>query len=135
MQIDSIKPTTQTFIRRIKQSFTTKFCKLKTLVKDVFERTPDESKYFILNGKKIRDKGFLGGPRELPNSVTGPSDLAGISWGRVIFYPEDVEKMKNMTSRERIEFKKKLIDEKKYTCTKPSKFLDLSGSKEFDEYL
>ena len=135
MQIDSIKPTQLPLIRRIKQSFTRNFCSLKTLVKDVFERTPDESKYFVLNGRKIRDKGFLGGPRELPNSVTGPSDLAGISWGRIVFYPEDIEKMKNMTSRERIEFKKKLIEENRFTCTKPSKTLDLSDCKDFDEYL
>ena len=126
MQIDSITPTTQPLISRIKQSFTTKFCRLKTLVKDVFER--EKTQYLVIDGKKIKEK-------DLPNSVTGPSDLAGISWGRIIFYPEDVEKMKNMTSRERIEFKKKLIDEKKYTCTKPSKILDLSGSKELDEYL
>ena len=43
--------------------------------------------------------------------------------------------MKNMTSRERIEFKKKLIEENRFTCTKPSKILDLSDCKDFDEYL
>ena len=46
MQIDSLRPTTQPLISRIKQSFTTKFCRLKTLVKDVFER--EKTQYLII---------------------------------------------------------------------------------------
>ena len=118
MKIDSIKPTENRFIKKVKQAFSNRFSKLKTLAKDVFERTPDESKYFVLNGKKIRDKGFLGGPRELPNSVTGPSDLKGITWNRIEYYPEDIEKIKTMTDRECIEYKGKLIEQNKYRLGK-----------------
>ena len=118
MKIDSIKPTENRFIKKVKQAFSNRFSRLKALAKDVFERTPDESKYFVLNGKKIRDKGFLGGPRELPNSVTGPSDLKGITWNRIEYYPEDIEKMKTMTDRECIEYKGKLIEQNKYRLGK-----------------
>ncbi len=118
MKIDSIKPTKNRFIKKFKQTLSNRFSKLKTLAKDVFERTPDESKYFVLNGKKFRDKGFLGGPRELPNSVTGPSDLKGITWNRIEYYPEDIEKMKTMTDRECIEYKGKLIEQNKYRLSK-----------------
>ena len=34
---------------------------------------------------------------------------------RYVFPPEDVEKMKGMTSKERCEYKRQLIDEGKYT--------------------
>ena len=118
MKIDSIKPTENRFIKKVKQAFSNRFSRLKALAKDVFERTPDESKYFVLNGKKIRDKGFLGGPRELPNSVTGPSDLKGITWNRIEYYPEDIEKIKTMTDRECIEYKGKLIEQNKYRLGK-----------------
>ena len=110
--------TNQSIMTRVKHHLANQFGKLKTLAKDVFERTPDESKYFVLNGKKIRDKGFLGGPRELPNSVTGPSDLKGITWNRIEYYPEDIEKMKTMTDRECIEYKGKLIEQNKYRLSK-----------------
>ena len=106
--------TNQSIITRVKHHLANKFGKLKTLAKDVFERTPDESKYFVLNGKKIRDKGFLGGPRELPNSVTGPSDLKGIKWGEIEYYPEDIEKMKNMNIDEILLYKKELIEKHQY---------------------
>ena len=107
--------TNQSIITRVKHHLANKISRLKTLAKDVFERTPDESKYFVLNGKKIRDKGFLGGPRELPNSVTGPSDIKGITWSELEFYPEDLEKMKKMkTARERINYKKRLIEQRHF---------------------
>lgn len=106
--------TNQSIITRVKHHLANKFSKLKTLAKDVFERTPDESKYFVLNGKKIRDKGFLGGPRELPNSVTGPSDIKGFKWGKLIFSLEDEKKLQQMKGCEGIEYVKKLISEGKY---------------------
>ena len=118
MQIKAINEcqhtTNQSIITRVKHHLANKFGKLKTLAKDVFERTPDESKYFVLNGKKIRDKGFLGGPRELPNSVTGPSDLKGIKWGEIEYYPEDIEKMKKMNIDEILLYKKELIEKHQY---------------------
>ena len=109
MKIDSIKTTENRFIKKVKQAFSNRFSKLKTLAKDVFER--EEQQYLIINGKKIKEK-------DLPNSVTGPSDLKGITWNRIEYYPEDIEKMKTMTDRECIEYKGKLIEQNKYRLGK-----------------
>ncbi len=106
--------TNQSIITRVKHHLANKFSKLKTLAKDVFERTPDESKYFVLNGKKIRDRGFLGGPRELPNSVTGPSDLKGITVKKVVLSDKDMQIMSTMSYEEKIAYRSKLLDEGKY---------------------
>ena len=114
MKIHTKRPLQNIHILELKQRCYKKFSKLKTLAKDVFERTPDESKYFVLNGKKIRDRGFLGGPRNLPNSVTGPNDIKGFKWGELIFSPEDEKKLQQMKGREGIEYVKKLISEGKY---------------------
>ena len=38
------------------------------------------------------------------------------------FYPEDEEKMKNMTTREQIEFRRKLKDENRYIILNPEVF-------------
>ena len=105
MQIDSIKPTTQPLIRRIKQSFTKKFSRLKILVKDVFER--EKTQYLVIDGKKIKEK-------DLPNSVTGPSDIAGITWSKISFYPEDLAKMEHMNVDERLKYKRMLIEQNRY---------------------
>ena len=76
------------------------------LAQDVFELGKDN--YVILNGKKILEK-------DLPNSVSGPSDYVGIiSHGQVEFYPEDIEKMKHMKVNERIKFKSKLIEQNRF---------------------
>ena len=76
----------------------------------VVEMSPDGE--YIVNGRIMRDVGYKGGPRELPNSVTGPHDYAGFkSAGRVEFYPEDIEKMKYMNVDERIEYKSKLSEQ------------------------
>ena len=105
MKIDSIKATENRFIKKFKQAFSNRFSKLKTLAKDVFER--EEQKYLIINGKKIKEK-------DLPNSVTGPSDLKGIKWGEIEYYPEDIEKMKNMNIDEILLYKKELIEKHQY---------------------
>ena len=105
MKIDSIKTTENRFIKKVKQAFSNRFSKLKTLAKDVFER--EEQKYLIINGKKIKEK-------DLPNSVTGPSDLKGIKWGEIEYYPEDIEKMKNMNIDEILLYKKELIEKHQY---------------------
>ena len=53
--------------------------------------------------------------RDLPNFVTGPSDIEGITWSEIKFYPEDEAILKTMKDvRERIEYQSKLIDEGKY---------------------
>ena len=110
MQIKAINEcqhtTNQSIITRVKHHLADKLGKLKTLAKDVFER--EEQQYLIINGKKIKEK-------DIPNSVTGPSDLKGIKWGEIEYYPEDLEKMKKMkTARERINYKKQLIEQRHF---------------------
>ena len=106
MKIESVKPTENRFIKKIKQTLSNRFSKLKTLAKDVFER--EEQQYLIINGKNIKEK-------DLPNFVTGPSDIKGITWSELEFYPEDLEKMKKMkTARERINYKKRLIEQRHF---------------------
>ena len=110
MQIETIKRTQyfnqKPIMTKIKQVFNRKLNKLKTLVKDIF--ICQEQNYIIIDGKKIKEK-------DLPNSVTGPSDIKGITWGELEFYPEDLEKMKKMkTARERINYKKRLIEQRHF---------------------
>ena len=108
MQIDTIKfkSTSQLSIIKFKKGVLTKFSKLKTLVKDVFER--EKQNYLIIDGKKIKEK-------DLPNCISGPSDFKGLTWGRVRFYTEDIEKMKNMDISERLAYKGKLIQQNRFT--------------------
>ena len=106
MKISPIKnASNMSIVKRIKNMFSNCTLKLKTLTKDVFER---RNKYIIFDGKKMRE-------RDLPNFVTGPSDIEGITYSKVKFYPEDEAVMAKMkTAREQIEYASKLIDEGKY---------------------
>ena len=106
MKISPIKNTSNiSIVKHIKNMFHNCGLKLKTLTKDVFER---KEKYIIFDGKKMRE-------RDLPNFVTGPSDIEGITWSKIKFYPEDEEIMAKMkTAREQIEYASKLIDEGKF---------------------
>ena len=106
MRISSIKNASNiSIVKRIKNMFVNCTLKLKTLTKDVFER---KEKYIIFDGKKMRE-------RDLPNFVTGPSDIEGITWSKIKFYPEDEAIMAKMkTAREQIEYASKLIDEGKF---------------------
>ena len=86
-------------VKRIKNMFSNCKLKLKTLTKDVFE---NRNKYIVFDGKKIRE-------RDLPNCVTGPSDIEGVTWSKIKYCPEDEAILKTMKdARERIEYKKKL---------------------------
>ena len=79
----------------------------------VVEMSPDGE--YIVNGRIMRDVGYKGGPRELPNSVTGPHDYAGFkSAGKVEFYPEDIEKMKHMSDNKCLEYMSKLIEQNRF---------------------
>ncbi len=106
--IKAVKIPKSSPLRRIKNFYSSGLLRLKTLVKDVFEKR--ESKYIIFDGKKMKE-------RDLPNYVTGPSDLKGVTWGTIKYFPEDVEKMKCMNVDERIRYKQKLIKENKYIET------------------
>ena len=106
MKISPIKNASNIpIIRRIKNMFVNCKLKIQTLTKDVFER---KDKYIIFDGKKMRE-------RDLPNFVTGPSDIEEITCREVKFYPEDEAIMAKMkTAREQIEYANKLIDEGKF---------------------
>ena len=107
MRISSIKNASNiSIVKRIKNMFVNCTLKLKTLTKDVFERKGN--KYIIFDGKKMRE-------RDLPNFVTGPSDIEGITWSKIKFYPEDEAIMAKMkTAREQIEYASKLIKARKF---------------------
>ena len=108
MKVPTITNTSNiSIVKRIKNMFHNCGLKLKTLTKDVFER---KEKYIIFDGKKMRE-------RDLPNYVTGSSDIdGGIIWGEIKFYPEDeaiMAKIKDI--KKRMEYGNKLIDEGKFT--------------------
>ena len=107
MKISPIKNASNIpIIRRIKNMFVNCKLKIQTLTKDVFER---KDKYIIFDGKKMRE-------RDLPNFVTGPSDIEEITCREVKFYPEDEAIMAKMkTAREQIEYTKKLKKAGRYT--------------------
>ena len=110
MKISPLKNTSNvSIVKRIKNMFSNCRLKLKTLTKDVFE---NRNKYIVFDGKKIRE-------RDLPNCVTGPSDIEGVTWSKIKFYPEDEAVMAKMkTAREQIEYTKKLKKEGRYTIVK-----------------
>ena len=127
MKITQIQPTAQIkqpIIKRIKKALIKPFANLKELVNDVFEY--QKPKYVIVDGKKVKTNCSWLSPRELPNSVSDQSDLVGVTWSQAVFAPEDMTKMKNMTAREAINYKKMLIEQKRYTITEPVEILDLS---------
>ena len=107
MKVPTITNTSNiSIVKRIKNMFHNCGLKLKTLTKDVFER--QKNKYIIFDGKKMRE-------RDLPNFVTGPSDIEGITWSEIKYYPEDEAILKTMKdARERIEYQSKLIKARKF---------------------
>ena len=122
MKVAQIRPTAQIkqpIIKRIKKALVKPFANLKNLVCDVFEY--QKPKYVIVNGKKVKTNCSWLSPRELPNSVSSPSDWVGVTWGKIIYYPEDLEKMKKMNIDERLAYKRKLIEERKFRLEEPPK--------------
>ena len=94
-------------IKKKFQMFGLAFSALGYAAKDIF--VPRKKVYVEIDGKKIDE-------RDLPNSVSGPSDWAGMKWGKIVFSPEDEEKLRSLESyEERQAFRNKLIDEGKYT--------------------
>ena len=112
MKIDTIQPTIS-MQGNLKKNISRKFAlagmflsEVGYLAKDIF--VPRKKVYVIIDGKKIDE-------RDLPNSVSGPSDWAGMKWERPHFSAEDKAKMEKMTPSERQEYREKLIKEGKYT--------------------
>ena len=113
MKIDTIQPAISmqgNLTKNIKQRcrmFGLAFSALGYAARDIF--VPRKKVYVEIDGKKIDE-------RDLPNSVSGPSDWAGMKWGKIVFSPEDEKKLRNLQSyEERQAFRNKLIDEGKYT--------------------
>ena len=112
MKIDAVQstiPMKGNPAKNIKQKcrmFALAFSALGYAAKDIF--VPCQKVYVEIDGKKIDE-------RDLPNSVSGPSDWAGMKWGKIVFSPEDEEKLRSLESyEERQAFRNKLIDEGKY---------------------
>ena len=104
----NLKISSCSIVKRIKNFFLPKGTKLQKIEKDVFEKAIDDGV------KKMPEK-KLGMPRKLPNCVSGPDEIFTETGGCYVrYYPEDVEKMKNMTEDEMINYKRKLIMQKRY---------------------
>lgn len=56
--------------------------------------------------------------RDAPNYAITEDDLKGMKATslRIVFSPEDEEKMRNMSPEERLDYQDKLLDEGKYRC-------------------
>ena len=108
MKVPSITNTAKSKIpvlKRIKNFFSNSKLKLRTLIADVYEC--HRTNYVIVDGKKVRE-------RDIPNFIGRPSDAEGITITRLKYYPEDIKKMEKMNVQEKIKYKNKLIEEKKY---------------------
>ena len=111
MKIEAIQPTIS-MQGNIKKNISRKFAlagmflsEVGYLAKDIF--VPRKKVYVEIDGKKIDE-------RDLPNSVSGPSDWAGMKWGKIVFSPEDEEKLKDMPYKDYVKYYDKLIKEGKY---------------------
>jgi len=123
MKIPAIKTNIQpkkTLLKKVKTFFREGIDALKYLTEDVFEAARPRP-YVIVNGKKVyRTKHVMIDGKKVPKSQLrfvnwDEADWVGVKWSEIKFYPEDIEKMKNMKSaRERINYKRKLIEENKY---------------------
>ena len=71
-------------------------------------------KYVIVNGKKVKTNCSWLSPRELPNSVSSPSDWAGVKIQKVVLAPEDVERLEKLPYEEKIKARWELIKAGKY---------------------
>ena len=111
MKIDAVQstiPMKGNLAKNIKQKcrmFGLAFSALGYAAKDIF--VPRKKVYVDIDGKKIDE-------RDLPNSVSGPSDWAGMKWGKIVFAPEDEKKLKDMPYKDYVKYYDKLIKEGKY---------------------
>lgn len=110
MRMDKISaktPYTPSFLK-FKDMFLRGKLKLKSLIKDVFEKSK--------SGVEPSMSEKYPYPRKLPNSFSAPDEVfsKGGGSGKVKFYPEDIEKMKNMSITERLQYGEQLLKEGKY---------------------
>lgn len=96
--------TSPNFLLRVKNYLYKKKTVLKTLIKDVFEKT----KPVIESERKTISEKM---PRKLPNSVSARDEKFSIGGGaKINFYKEDLEKMKQMTIDEKLKYTEYLIE-------------------------
>ena len=103
--IKAIKFPKVSLVKRIKRFYTNGSIRLKSLVKDVFEKK--ESKYIIYDGKKIKR-------RDLPSYIGVASDYDGVIARHINLYAEDLKLMEKMSLVERRAYRSKLIKENKF---------------------
>ena len=108
-KIENIKisqPRKPSIFKRICQ----KYADIKETIHDIYiyrkNRGPET--YTMIGDKRYRD-------RDLPNSIRKDYELASIRCGRAVFSPEDEEKMKTMSEKERWAYEDELLKQKKYT--------------------
>lgn len=99
LNTDNVNCTT---IKNLKNKLLGRTIRLKTLLKDVFqkEKSNEIKKQYISRG--------------LPNSVGSEKDIYGGKSGKVVYFAEDIKKMAVMSEQEVKEYKQKLIIEGKY---------------------
>lgn len=96
--------TSSTLLTKIKNFFYKKSFGLKSLLKDVFEKSNPN----IALEKSVSTKNM---PRKLPNSISAKDEKFAIGGGtKVKFYKEDLEKMKRMTIDEKLKYTEYLIE-------------------------
>ena len=109
MRMDKISaktPYTPSFLK-FKDMFLRGKLKLKSLIKDVFEKSKP-----VVEPSMSEKYPY---PRKLPNSFSAPDEVFSKGGGSEIsFYPEDIEKMKNMSITERLQYGEQLLKEGKY---------------------
>ena len=122
MKILPIKPNIQpknTFLSKVKSMFGSFKYTLKLLKEDVFEYVK-QTPYVVVDGKKVyRTKYVIIDGKKVPKSelkfgTWDDADCLGVKWLDVKYYPEDIEKMKNMSTDEVLSYKKKLKAENKF---------------------
>ena len=116
MQINQIQPTTfgqKPILKQMKYKLGLAGMLLSELgyaAKDIF--VPRKKLYIEIGGRKINE-------RDLPDSVTGPSDQRGVQWGPVYFSKEDQAKLDKLSYKEYVKQSSKLLEAGKYSFCKP----------------
>ena len=122
MKIPPIQPniqTRKTFLTKVKNFFGDVKYTLRLLKEDVFEYVKPRD-YVIVNGKKVyKTKYAIIDGKKIPKSElrfvnVDEADLIGVKWLNVKYYPEDIEKMKNMNINEKSKYIRQLIEENKF---------------------
>ena len=99
----------QTFIGKMKKCFNVGNLKLRTLIKDVFEKSDKKVE------KQVHNMDVKNNNTIYPNSVSAPDEVFISGGGSEIqFFSEDLKKMESMDIDEMLAYKEKLINEKRY---------------------